>query len=110
MDATTGLDTFLGKQKAPEPFCRHCAGFECRNTRPTSVLSLAGDTEQRMSCATFALRLPPRQRSSPRARLLMVLVPKVLPRCRPIMSRLPTTVGNPVMSHYRMVLDRHMVT
>ncbi len=48
-----------------------------RNTQPSSVLSLAGDTEQRISWAPFALRWPPRQRSWPQARLLIVREPKV---------------------------------
>ena len=81
-----------------------------RNTRPIAVLSLAGDIEPRASCATFALRLPPRQRSSPRARLPIVLELKVRTRSRLIIS-LPTTVcQHLVMSHYRTLLDRHQLT
>src|SRR5258706_9204976 len=48
-----------------------------RNTPTDCAVEPSRGQEHRMLCATFALRLPPWQRSSPRARLLIVLEPKV---------------------------------
>jgi hypothetical protein len=95
----------------------------CWNTGPISVLSL-GDIQQRMSCATFGLRLLPRQCCSPRAHILITLEPRVWPNRHrvmhhrrtplgrlPAMAHLPTTVRyNPVMGHRRTLMGHHLVT
>jgi hypothetical protein len=96
-------------------------------------VGLAGDIEQRTSCARFALRLPPRQRCSPQVHPPIVPEPKVccrhnlvindrrtLTRCRPATAHRHGTAclhsamshrhTHPVTARPRTSVRRHLAT
>jgi hypothetical protein len=92
------------------PFSRSIAMVAGTPDRP-HVLSLAEDAEPRMSCATFALRLPPRQPCcSPRAHLQIMLEPKVCPGHHSVMDHRRTLMARRLpMAHTPSMVRRHRV-